>query len=106
LTEVASLLHGRAPQVPAEITYINRRTAAIRELDRALRQQAEKSVLATHGLATPRDRNDLEASALVLAREQVAELDSEDSLDELGRVTRRVHARSEVATKAGGAINE
>jgi len=92
MTEVASLLQGRRPEVEEQVDYINIRATAIRRLERALSRKHDAGLIEGILRQPPGKRELRRESAVAIAREKLAEIDSEDSLDELTRATDRLEA--------------
>jgi hypothetical protein len=92
LSEVASLLEGRAPVVDAEVGYVAKRTQAVRDLAVELRRSHRLHVHALEARAVEDVRPlRLRAAAVATARDELDAVNPADSLDEMGRVTAALH---------------
>ncbi len=92
VAEVASLLAGRSPIVEGEVEYVRKRTDAVRALASEL-QRSHVAALESEGLRLGQEQREhqLRASAMAAARGELDALDPADSIDELDRLTQRLH---------------
>jgi hypothetical protein len=91
LTEVASLLEGRAPVVDAEVEYVAKRAQALRGLATELRRSHDLHLRSRAAVAAEQaEPLRLRAAAVAAAREEVDAVNPVDSLDEMSRVTREL----------------
>ena len=95
LVEVATLLDGAAPIVPAEVTYVDRRTQAIRDLtaDVIAARRARTADEAADDAFLIDDRN-ARTTALAGARDELESSDALGSLSRLGDLRARLRTET------------
>jgi len=84
LLEVAWLLAGHSPTMPAEVDYVNKRSEAVRKLVRALRARDHQQALAGDAAAVEF------AESRARARIEMAEPDDQSSLQAINRSIERL----------------
>ncbi len=91
VAEVASLLEGRSPVVPAEVEYVRKRTDAVRRLTSELQRSHQASLESERlRLGEEEQKHRLRALAMAAARGEIHAVDPADSLDELDSLTQRL----------------